>query len=173
MFLIIKIAKVNILIVVMIMKDKINVELVKSILIPLVGGIIVGLLTMNSMDYYKTLNTPSFAPPGFLFPIVWTILYILMGISYYLINSTNSFNKDKAKVLYIVQLIFNFLWPIIFFILKLNSFAFAWIVVLTLLVILMIIEFFKICKKAAYLQLPYLLWLIYASVLNFTIMILN
>ncbi len=148
-------------------------KLIVSILIPLFVGGIAGIFTMNSMDDYKLLAKPILSPPGFLFPIVWTILFILMGIGCYLISNSNFKNKDTALKLYFVQLIINFFWTIIFFVLKLRLFAFIWILLLIVLVYFMIKEFYKINKLAAYLQIPYLLWLIFAAYLNFSIYLLN
>lgn len=147
-------------------------SLIISILIPVVIGSLVGLLTGGSSEF-KTLIKPDFAPPGFLFPIVWTILYTLMGISIYLIKESNSLNKDDATVIYIVQLIVNYLWSVLFFSLNLQLFSFFWIILLIVLVLIMIVRFFWINKLSAYLQIPYLLWLIFAAYLNLSIYLLN
>ena len=138
-----------------------------SILIPLVVGGIVGLITMPFMDY-ETLNQPPLSPPGYVFPIVWTILYFLMGVSAYLVHQ-----KDKIPNVYYTQLGVNALWSIIFFIFKLRLLAFIWIILLIILVIIMIIKFYKISKPAAWLQIPYLLWILFASYLNLGVYLLN
>ena len=138
-----------------------------SILIPLIVGGIVAFITMPFMDY-KSLEQPPLSPPSFLFPIVWTILYVLMGISAYLVSK-----KNDIPVIYYIQLGVNALWSIIFFIFKWRLFAFIWIILLIILVILMIIHFYKIDKAAAYLQIPYLLWILFASYLNLGIYLLN
>lgn len=152
---------------------KINFKnLIISILVPVLLGALVGLITAGSNNY-SNLNQPFFAPPGILFPIVWTILYVLMGISDYLIKESHSVYQRKAIFTYQLQLIVNLLWSIIFFLLKLRTFAFIWILLLIILVISMIKQFAKISKVAAYLQIPYLLWLIFASILNLTIIFLN
>ena len=117
---------------------------------------------------YESLTLPSLAPPGITFPIVWTILYILMGISAYLISQ-----KDKVPTIYYIQLFVNALWSIIFFVFKLRLLAFFWIVLLIFLVVIMIYKFYKIDKTAAYLQIPYLLWIAFASYLNLSIYLLN
>jgi len=119
------------------------------------------------MDY-NSLKQPPLAPPGFLFPIVWTILYILMGVSTYLVSK-----KETVPMIYYVQLGVNALWSIIFFVFKLRLFAFAWIILLVILVVKMIIEFYKIDKVASYLQIPYLLWILFAGYLNLGIYLLN
>ena len=147
-------------------------KLIINILIPVLLGAFVGLLTSGSTNYSELVK-PSFAPPPIVFPIVWTILYILMGISSYLIDSSLNTNKTKAKQIYIIQLIFNLLWSFLFFTFKLYLLSFLWIIILIILVIIMIVEFFKISKISAYLQIPYLLWLVLASALNFSIYILN
>lgn len=147
---------------------KVNIKkLIISIGIPLILGFIVGLITRNSMEEFKLLNKPKLSPPGYLFPIVWSILYILMGISSYLINS------KKSKEVYYFSLFFNLFWSIIFFTLKLRLVAFLWLVVLVILVIKMIILFYKENKTAGLLQLPYLLWLLFAGYLNLSIYLLN
>lgn len=143
-----------------------------SILIPVILGLISSLLTMNSMnlDY---LDLPSFQPPSVLFPIVWTILYILMGISSYLIYKTYSCYSDVCLLIYIVQLFINIVWPLLFFLFKLRLFSLIWLILLDIVIIYMIICFFGINKKAALLQIPYLLWCLFATFLNYFIYILN
>ena len=145
-------------------------KLIIYILIPLVIGFI-GNLLGGSTDIYKQINTPSFAPPGFLFPIVWTILYTLMGISSYMISKEK--NNKEALTVYWVQLGINALWSLFFF--RLNWFLFSslWLVVLLSLIIYMIYLFAKLNKTAAYLQIPYSLWVAFALVLNSAIYILN
>ena len=152
---------------------KINIrKLIISILIPVLLGGIVGLLT-GAGDNYKTIVQPSFAPPGFIFPIVWTILYTLMGISSYIISESNSYYKDEALIIYYVQLIVNLLWSFIFFSLNWYFISFIWILLLIYLVITMIKKFYSISKVSGLIQIPYLLWLIFAAVLNLSIFILN
>ena len=136
-------------------------KLIKSILIPLVLGTIVGLITNSG---YKDMIQPSFAPPGIVFPIVWGILYILMGISNYLVSN----NKY-----YYPQLVLNLLWSFIFFTFKLYLLAFVWILVLIVFVILMILDYYKENKVSAYIQVPYLFWLIFAAFLCFSVFRLN
>lgn len=147
--------------------------LIISLLISLGIGGLAGFLTTNSMKIYKSLNQPNLAPPSFVFPVVWTILYILMGISAYLIYQSDSVNKNKALAIYGVQLIFNFIWPLIFFNGGMYLFSFIWLIALWILVLWMIILFYKIKPAAAYLQISYLLWLTFAAYLNFSIYLLN
>ncbi len=137
---------------------------VKSILIPVFIGGIVGLIISGSIDY-NSLQKPFLAPPSILFPIVWTILYILMGVSYGILES-KSLIEPKTKFIYYLQLFVNATWSIIFFTLKWRLFAFIWIILLDLLVIIMIIEFYKKNKIAGLIQIPYLLWVLFASYLN-------
>lgn len=147
--------------------------LIISILIPLAVGFLSFLFTKDSMDIYKNLVKPGISPPGIIFPIVWTILYILMGISSYLIFRSNSPYRNMALKIYIIQLIVNALWSIIFFNYQMYLFAFIWLVFLLILIILMIISFSKVSKVAAFLQIPYLLWVIFAGFLNFSVYLLN
>ncbi|MBR0184317.1 MAG: tryptophan-rich sensory protein [Clostridia bacterium] len=144
-------------------------SLTANLAISLGTGILSALITRNSMDTYKNLNLPKLAPPSILFPIVWTILFILMGISAYIIYESNSDQKQNALTIYGIQLLVNFIWPILFFNLELYLFSFVWIILLWLLIILMINSFKKISNVAAYLQIPYLLWVTFASYLNFMI----
>lgn len=147
--------------------------LIISILVPLGLGLLVGLLTNSSVSSLVNLNLPRFQPPSILFPIVWTILYVLMGISAYLIDTSYSCYSGTCLIIYYVQLLVNLLWSFIFFVLDLRLFAFIWILLLDVLVIYMIWCFLGVNKKAAYLQLPYLLWILFATFLNFSIYVLN
>ncbi|WP_037372769.1 TspO/MBR family protein [Anaerovorax odorimutans] len=147
--------------------------LLTSILISLGVGFISSLLTKNNINLYGEIVKPSVSPPSFVFPIVWTILFILMGISAYLIYISNSSYKNTALKIYVAQLIVNFLWSIIFFNLQMYLFAFIWLLFLLTLIILMIVSFSKINKLAAYLQIPYLIWVIFAGYLNLAIYLLN
>ena len=143
-----------------------------SILIPVVLGSFVGFLTGPSSTY-SDLVLPSFAPPGIVFPIVWTILYTLMGISSYLIYKSDSYNKEEALIVYGIQLVINLLWSFWFFTFKFYLFSFIWILLLIFFVVLMIKKFLSISKISGYLQIPYLLWLIFASILNLFVVFLN
>ena len=149
--------------------------LIKSIAIPIVMGAVAGFLTRNAMQDFETLNQPPLSPPGWLFPIVWTILYVLMGISAYMIKVADASTEeiDDALTIYRYQLIVNFLWPVFFFNFGWYLFSFFWLLLLWTLVIWMIWRFDKINKVAAYLNIPYLLWLTFAGYLNFAIWWLN
>ena len=155
-------------------KMKVNLKkLIACLLIPIAVGVVSALLSSNSSEVYSSINKPPFAPPPATFSIVWPILYILMGVSLYLVVEHSTSDNQKAKKFFIVQLILNALWPLIFFGLENFLLAFFWIIALDIIVILMIVEFYKINKLSAYLQLPYLLWILFATLLNFSIYILN
>ncbi len=147
--------------------------LIISILIPLGLGLLIGLLTNSGINNLENLELPNFQPPGYVFGIVWPILYTLMGISSYLIDTSYSCYSSTCLIIYYVQLVVNLLWPIIFFVLDLRLFALIWIIVLDILVVYMIWCFLGVNKKAAYLQIPYLLWLLFATFLNYSIYVLN
>ena len=142
-----------------------------SILIPVAIGGIVGLIISDSMDY-QMLKKPFLAPPSIAFPIIWTILYILMGISYGILKN-NSEIDFEINISYYSQLFINALWPIFFFVLKWRFFSFLWIIILVIIVINMIIKFHSKNKTAGLLQIPYLLWTLFATYLNLTIYLLN
>lgn len=150
-----------------------NRGLIISILIPMGLGLLIGFLTRSGVNNLENLVLPSFQPPGVVFAIIWPILYLLMGISSYLISNTYSCYSNTCLIIYYVQLAVNLLWPIIFFVLDLRLFALIWIIVLVILVLYMIWCFLGVNKKAAYLQIPYLLWLLFATFLNYSIYLLN
>ena len=150
---------------------------IKKLVFFIVGTIIIGglfgFLTMGNMKTYDALIKPPLTPPGILFPIVWTILFTLMGISLYIVSNEKYKDKEKAYKIYVVQLIVNSIWTLLFFGLNLRLIAFIWLILLIVLVIKMIIEFYKINKVSAYLQIPYILWITFAAYLNFALYILN
>ena len=147
-------------------------DLITCLAIPLAVGSLSALLTRNSMETFDSITKPALAPPGWLFPVVWTILYILMGIASYLVLTSGKPN-DNALTTYGIQLVFNFFWSIIFFNLKLYLFAFIWLVLLWLLILKTALLFHQISKLAGYLMVPYLLWVTFAGYLNFAIYLLN
>ena len=140
-------------------------------LLPIVGGVLVGLIISGYMNYGDIIKPP-LSPPSYIFPIVWTILYILMGISYFIATKDNGNDKELNQI-YILQLLVNFFWPIIFFVLKMYFTAFFWIILLLILVIYMIKELLKNNKISGYLQIPYFIWLLFATYLNIGIFLLN
>lgn len=129
-------------------------------------GVIPSLLVGNDVT---GLILPKFYPPKILFPIMWSILYLLMTISVYLATK----NSDDAYKIYFIQLIVNAFWTVIFFGLKLRLLAFLWIIFLFILVIIMINKFYKENKNAGLLQIPYIIWLLIAMYLNLSIYLLN
>lgn len=138
-------------------------------------GMFSGLLSNSASTQYADLVKPSFSPPGWVFPVVWTILYFLIAVALYRILLWGSMGKDvrKAVILFGIQLFLNFLWTPIFF--KLNFYGAAFLLLLLLLffIILTTIEFCKIDKMAALLMVPYMLWVIFAGILNYSIWMLN
>ena len=140
-------------------------KLIKNILIPVIMGGIVGLIISPFMNY-NNLNKPPLSPPGIVFPIVWTILYIIMGYSFYKQNEQN-------KTIYYTQLIVNGLWSIIFFIFKWYLISTIWIILLIILVTIMIYKFYKENKIAGLINIPYLIWLFFALYLSFGVYLLN
>ena len=144
-----------------------------SIAISLLAGLISSLFTLNSREIYQELNKPFLAPPGWVFPIVWTILYICMGIAAYFIFISISPDKKTALTLYLVQFVVNMIWPILFFRVHAYFLSFLWIVLLWYLVSLTTRLFFRMNEKAGWFMVPYLLWVSFAVYLNLFISIIN
>ena len=144
-----------------------------SITIPLAVGGVSAFFTMKGMPYYDTQIKPWFSPPDAVFPIVWTILYILMGISAARIWQSADPKKKQALKTYVLQLAVNFFWSVIFFGLHQYFLAFLWLLLLIILIAKMILQFAQIDKTAAKLQIPYLLWCCFAAILNFEVWWLN
>lgn len=138
-------------------------------------GALSAILSEGSFSFYKELEQPPFSPPGWVFPVVWVVLYALMGISAYLIYSSGAENEKvkKALIVYGAQLLVNFSWSILFFGLKLPLAAAIIIILLIGLVSAMIVLFCRIRPIAAYLNIPYILWLIFAAYLNIGVVLLN
>lgn len=147
-----------------------NIKNFFRIFFPLIIGGIVGVIIKNHIDY-SLVEKPPFSPPKLAFPIAWSILYLLIGISYYLYRKNNN-DKQTIKIYYI-GLFFNALWSIIFFVLKLRLTSIFWIIALLLLTIVLFINYKKQNKISAYLLIPYILWLTYATYINIGIYILN
>lgn len=157
------------------MSKKIKLYII-SILIPLFTGGFSALITHNNLNIYNEITIPPLTPPSFAFPIVWGFLYVFMGISFAIVfinRSTNSDNYVSAAFIYALQLIVNFFWSIIFFNMQAFLFAFVWLILLWILIIIMIFEFNKFSRIAAFLQIPYLLWVTFAGYLTFMVWILN
>lgn len=147
--------------------------IILNVAISLGIGAISALCTMNSMDLYQKINRPKIAPPAFIFPIVWSILYVLIGLSSYLVHRSKDNNKESALILYYFQLALNFIWPITFFNYQNFLLALAILLALNISVIILIRLFYKIRPIAAYLLLPYLGWIFFALYLNFWIFLRN
>lgn len=143
----------------------------KAILIPVVIGGIVGLIISGFIDY-NSLEKPPLSPPSILFPIIWSILYVLMGISYGILDS-NLLVDSGINLIYYLQLFVNALWSIFFFVFKWRFFSFLWILLLLVLVTIMVIKFYNKNKIAGLLQIPYLIWTLFATYLNLGVYLLN
>lgn len=150
---------------------------IKKLIIYIVVTIFIGsfftLFIMNSFNIYDTITKPFLSPSKIVFPIVWSVLYILMGISIYMVSESKYLYKDKSYILYFLQLFINSIWPLFFFKFRLFFISFLIILLLLYLVIKMILEFNKINKYIAYIQIPYLLWLLFATYLNLGVFLLN
>ena len=146
-------------------------SLVISLLLTLAVGGLAGFATAGSMEKYANLYQPPLAPPGWLFPVVWTILYVLMAVAAWRVFISHSPNKQQALLLYGIQLIVNALWPVLFFTLDAYLLAFAWLLLLWYLVFMMFRQFKEIDPLAGWLIVPYLVWLTFAAYLNLAIAI--
>jgi len=138
-------------------------------------GLVAGFLTREGTKLYgETIIKPLFSPPAILFPIVWTILYALMGVGAARVwLSPPSAGRSRSIIIFILQLAVNFFWSILFFNLQWFGGAFVWLVLLWVLIAAMIIAFAKADQLAAYLQIPYLLWVTFAGYLNYAVWLLN
>ena len=145
-----------------------------SILLTLAVGGLRGFLTSMGMDSFDALTKPPLTPPSFLFPIVWTVLFILMGVGAARIFMTEpTAARNRALIVYVVQLAVNFFWSIIFFNLQAYAFAFFWLILLWVLILTMIYLFCKVDKPAALIQIPYAIWVTFAGYLNLMIWLMN
>lgn len=143
--------------------------------IPLAVGGLAGLLSRGGMNVFASLEKPPLSPPGWLFPVVWTILYVLMGIASYLVFTSGADRKTVGAALrvYGFQLAVNFLWPIFFFNFGWYLFSFVWLLLLLLLILVTFARFWKISVPAACLLIPYLIWVVFAGYLNLGVALLN
>ena len=149
------------------------VTLIICIAIPLIVGSISAFLTQNAMMAFDSMNKPMLAPPAWLFPVAWTILYILMGVASFLIYMSNHEARYIGLLLYIGQLIFNFFWSLIFFRLNAYIFAAAWLTILLIMIIALIFNTAKYSKAAMCMLIPYAAWCCFAMYLNVGVAILN
>lgn len=139
----------------------------------LAAGGLSALITGDSMERYGRLNQPPAAPPGWIFPVVWTVLYVLMGTGAAIVYLTDGVSRRKQMLIYGLQLAVNFLWPILFFRLEARLFAFCWLILLLSLVCRMSVSFAGASRTAGLLQLPYILWLLFAGYLNIAVYLMN
>ena len=144
-----------------------------SALALLVGGLS-SMITQGQMEAFSALRQPPLSPPGWVFPVAWTILYLLMGIGMAIVwRKSNGGSRRRAVIIWGVQLAANFLWPLLFFLWQLRLLSLVWLVALLILVANMTSEFEKTSVTAARMQIPYLLWLLFAAYLNLGVWILN
>ena len=161
------------------MKEKTKeniIAYVVGIAMPLSVGLLSAFLTKDNMSLYTEINTPPLSPPSWLFPVVWTILYALMGVSSALVFTNAANNPVEAKrglLTYFVSLAVNFFWSILFFNLRLFRLSFFWLLLLLGLIIKTVIHYKRVSSLAAYLQIPYIAWVAFAGYLNLAIAILN
>ena len=139
------------------------------LLLTLGGGGLIGLLIRDRMDFYDALSKPVFAPPGWVFPLVWTLLYIAMAIAIWLGLRSGSTARVKALALYMAQLAVNLLWPVIFFLQQALGLAFVWLVMLWALAAILTAWLFQLSRPAGWLMVPYLAWITFAGALNICI----
>lgn len=146
-----------------------------SLLVPLAVGGLAAMLTMDSMAQFAALAQPPLSPPGWVFPVVWTVLYLLMGWASFLVWKSDAPQAEKTRVLglYGAQLAVNFAWPLLFFRAGLYGFALVWLVILLVLVVETMLAFRRIDRRAVWLLAPYILWLLFAAYLNAGVWMLN
>lgn len=157
-------------------KSKINWKtLIISVALPLIVGLVSRLLTAEATEEFSLLEKPPLSPPAALFGIVWTVLYILMGVSCYLVITKAAGQERTTAALktYIIQLVINFFWSIIFFNFGAYFLAFLWLLLLLYFVVKCAVQFFGISKVAGLLFIPYIIWIIFAGYLNLAIAFLN
>ena len=147
--------------------------LLLSLLISLGTGGLAALFTGNSMEFYQSLKQPPLSPPGWVFPLAWTILYSLMGVAAYLVWMRDSTGRHGALFFYGLQLIFNFVWPLLFFNARAYLASLIWLLLLWVLILITTARFFQETKAAGWLMIPYLLWVAFAGYLNAGVWLLN
>lgn len=157
------------------MMKKINwIQLIVIILITQLAGLLSNVFSGNIREIYTSFIKPPLSPPQWLFGVVWPVLYLLMGIAVYLIYQTpQTPERKKAITLYWIQLLVNFIWPIVFFRFEWYWVSVAVIILLDVLVLITTVWFYKIKKEAGYLMIPYLVWILFATYLNIGIAVLN
>ena len=150
-------------------------RLLIALALPLGVGTLSALLTRDSMAVFSVLEKPPLSPPAWLFPVAWSVLYVLMGLASYLVWTAprGSGRLRPALGAYLLQLAVNFFWSIIFFSLERYLLAFGWLVLLWALIAITAVRFYRIRKAAGWLMMPYLAWVTFAGYLNFFIWLLN
>ena len=141
--------------------------------ITFIFAILGGIVTYIGMPRFQNTVQPPLSPPAYLFPIVWTLLFLLMSVSAAIIYDSDDEISPKALFLYMIQLTLNFWWCVLFFGFRLYFFSFIWLLLLLLTVFIMTVLFYRVNKLAGILQIPYILWLMFAAYLNFGIWFLN
>ena len=148
-------------------------SLVILIVVTLAAGAVTGFLTQKNSAFYEGLTQPVFAPPGWLFPVAWTLLYAAMATAMWFVLRTQGRDRFILLGLYIAQLAVNLLWSYLFFVQHALGLAFFWLLLLWMLAAIMLYQFFRESMVAGWLLVPYQLWLTFAAVLNFSLARLN
>ncbi len=148
-------------------------RLLIALAVPLAVGALSAFASGSFSEQYAVIVKPPMSPPGWVFPIVWTLLYLAMGYASYLVMSVGGRDAKDAMTVYYVQLVLNFLWPILFFRFRLYTFSVFVLILLVAAVTVMVIRFSHVDERAGYLTLPYLIWLCYALYLNIGVAALN
>ena len=156
------------------MKIKLK-PLLLCLALPLLTGTLAALISRSKMDLFDTVSKPPLSPPAWLFPVAWTALYALMGLASYRVLTAQipQEKKNSALLFYGVQLVFNFFWTIIFFNFGAYTAAFVWLIILLALIVITTVKFSRVDKTAAYLMIPYIVWVTFAGYLNLGIAVLN
>lgn len=147
-------------------------KLIPCLLLPLFTGLLGQIFSSNAKDVYLNLTQPPLSPPNFVFPFVWTLLYILLGIACYFVQESKC-DKKRPMQTYLVLLVLNLLWPLVFFTLQWFTFSVVIIILLLAAAVLTLINFYNCDKNAGYLILPLILWVVYATYLNIGVAVLN
>ncbi|MBQ2000847.1 MAG: TspO/MBR family protein [Acutalibacteraceae bacterium] len=148
-------------------------RLLIALAVPLAVGGLSAFASGSFSEQYAVVNKPPLSPPGWIFPVVWTLLYLAMGYASYLVMTVGGRDAKDALTVYYVQLALNFLWPILFFRFRLYTFAIFELILLIAAVTVMVIRFSHVDERAGYLTLPYLIWLCFALYLNIGVAVLN
>lgn len=149
--------------------------LLTAILIPVLVGLFSAYLTRNDMAIYETMNRPALAPPGWVFPVAWTALYIMMGLASYFVfvSDADSETKRKSLTAYGIQLLMNFCWSVLFFTLSRYLLALIWLLGMWLVILISTIRFYRIHRPAGLMMTLLLLWITFAAYLNLSCYIMS